>query len=245
MERGRAVGVGTNLEWLSHRGRFASLLYVGITSFVTVQAVAAPITSLFGTGLSGMGDPLPDEAVDPHYQLTMSADPTHSGPRAFVVIDDDWPIGGPWIANSDDAQWIAPRADGDAISFPGQYVYRTTFDLTGFDPNTAEVAGQWATDDLGTDIVINGVSTGQSSNGFATAASFSITSGFVEGINTIDFLLTNSGSVDSPTGLYVIIQGTAEVPEPATLSCLLVGALIGGRIRGPHNVTAGPRRRVG
>ena len=31
----------------------------------------------------------------------------------------------------------------------GEYVYRTTFDLTGFDPATVSVSGMWAADDAG------------------------------------------------------------------------------------------------
>ena len=48
----------------------------------------------------------------------------------------------------------------------GDYVYRTTFDLTGFDPNSAVLTGQWAVDDTGV-LKLNGDSTG------VTAADFS------------------------------------------------------------------------
>ena len=110
------------------------------------------------------------------------------------------------------------------------YVYRTTFDLTGLDPNTAKITGQWSTDDLGGDILINGVSTGQSitvPNAFTQFFSFSVLSGFIAGINTLDFLVVNTpcGSCDgvNPTALRVEMTGTAATPLPAALPLFASG----------------------
>ena len=72
---------------------------------------------------------------------------------------------------------------------------------------------------------INGVSTGQQA-GFATTwTAFAITSGFVAGTNTLDFIVQNSGG---PTGVRVEMSGTADrlgggVPEPASWAMMLVG----------------------
>jgi hypothetical protein len=62
-------------------------------------------------------------------------------------------------------------------------------DLTGLDPTTALVTGQWATDNAGNDILINGISTAQTSGGFNTFTAFMISSNFVPGINTVDFVV--------------------------------------------------------
>jgi hypothetical protein len=48
---------------------------------------------------------------------------------------------------------------------------------------------------------------------------FTIASGFVPGINTLDFVVPNAGG---PSGLIASISGT-EVPEPATLTLLGCG----------------------
>jgi hypothetical protein len=114
----------------------------------------------------------------------------------------------------------------------GIYVYRTTFILGPLIPQTAVLTGLWSTDNAGVDIPINGISTGfttsvvQFQTGFA---SFNITSGFVRGMNALDFVVNNGGAgFDrySPTGLRVEISGTADrVPEPSTVALLGIGIL--------------------
>jgi hypothetical protein len=66
-----------------------------------------------------------------------------------------WPApssGGKWLCNVDN--WNEPT---------GQYVYTTTFDLTGFDPSTAVLTGTWTCDNDGS-ICLNGHSTGISTS---------------------------------------------------------------------------------
>jgi len=86
------------------------------------------------------------------------------------------------------------------------YRYETTFDLTGFYPNATHLAGRWATDNQGVDILINGVSTGQPNTAqFVSWTPFQITSGFVAGINRLTFVVNNGGPGAppgaDPTGL--------------------------------------------
>ena len=57
-----------------------------------------PIPTLFNTGVDNNKMPLLDGETDPHYVLSISADPQFSGPDTKVVFSDGFPIG-PWIYN--------------------------------------------------------------------------------------------------------------------------------------------------
>jgi hypothetical protein len=74
------------------------------------------------------------------------------------------------------------------------------------------------------DVLINGLSTGNAVPvpGYESFHDFSISGGFVPGVNTLDFLVLNGAG---PTGLRVEMIGTA-VPEPGGL--MLFGVAAGG-----------------
>ena len=112
----------------------------------------------------------------------------------------------------------------------GDYTYQTKFDLTGMNPKTAMILGNWACDNEGVEILLNGINVADiTSSSFGSFEPFTIDSGFVSGINTLDFIVDNTpgGSATSnPTGLRVEMSGTADaVPEPCTLALLGVGAV--------------------
>ena len=77
--------------------------------------------------------------------------------------------------------------------------------------------------------IINGVDTGKGTPsaptfGFGALTPFTISSGFVAGVNTLDFIVPNVGG---PSGLQVQISGTATaVPEPSGFQSALAGGLI-------------------
>lgn len=212
-------------------------LIVGLVFAAPVAA--APITSLHSTGLGAAG------AADPHYTLTSA--PAGSGyATAFVVnqngsfpFDAYWAPGGYSPAGAPASGWIAPTANVNTTHPDGYYTYRTTFDLTGFDPATATITGFVAADN-GVRVYLNDGATPAAgmyaSNGYTfTPAAFanqslSITGGFRPGINTLDFVVSNEvQSSGNPTGLRVALSGSAApaaTPEPATLA-VFGGGLIG------------------
>lgn len=181
-----------------------------------VQSNPIPIPGLHNTGeIDAVGE------VDSHYSLIVSSEPLFPGPEAYVS-GNRHPA---WLPNTATSRWISPGPDGSAPYRIGEYVYRTTFDLTGLDPNTASITGNWAIDNQGLDVLINGISTGIAHKyndstilpgPFSEFDVFAISTGLVPGTNTLDFVTYNLDI--SPHGLHVQLSGTAEpIPEPSTL----------------------------
>lgn len=182
-----------------------------------VATLAAPIPKLFNTGVDNSGALLGPNVVDPHYTLVASADTAYPGPEARTLTDA-WPVApaGPWLAKGPSSGWIAPLGNQGSGNAPGDYTYRTTFDLTGFDPDKARIAGKWTSDNGGTDIVLNGTPLGISQGGnFGALSEFTIEFGFVAGVNTLEFIVNNAGDAVNPTGLRVEMIGTVEVAGEA------------------------------
>ena len=173
-------------------------------------AGAAPIPGLYNTGLDSARALLPSGAVDPHYQLIQSADPGFPGPAAIVLNDSGYPIG-TWLANGPTSKWLSPQASQAVGNAAGNYTFRTTFDLTGLEPATALLSLRVTSDNALTAIYLNGVATGLSYGGdFTTLSSAStLSSGFVDGLNTLDFVVNNGGPAANPTGFRAEISGTA------------------------------------
>lgn len=196
------------------------------TGLLAASLLAAPIPKLYNTGVNDAGAPLPAASPDPHYTLIESPDAGFPGPQTFT-LEAGWPVApaGPWIADSAVSRWIAPRARQSIGNAPGTYTFRTTFDLTGFDPAKARISGRWTSDNSGLDIVLNGVSLGLSNGGnFGQFYDFTIESGFVAGVNTLDFQVFNAGDAVNPIGLRVEMLGTVEVAgEPPRLITAPVG----------------------
>jgi hypothetical protein len=173
--------------------------YGSRTSLVSRVSVGAAFSELFNTGVDTNGvvdtNTLPTNP-DPHYALIQSSDYSHLGPDAIVWNMFTFPIAsfnGNFSNPDGKSQWIGTQAD--SYSSPaGQYVYRIKFMLDSVDlTKPASLSGIWYVNEAGSDILINGQSTGNSLPGAASSngkfsAPFSITSGFVAGVNTLDFV---------------------------------------------------------
>ena len=164
-----------------------------------------PIPGLFSTGTDSAGTPLGQNEPDGHYTL-VAPSPVTGTPLAATSAGG-YPIP-PWMADNTASTWITPVAG--TVCAPGDYFYRTTFDLTGRNLASASITGEWATDDTGVDILLNGVSTGvSSSSGFSSWASFQLTNGFVSGLNTLTFRVNNAGLSPNPSGFRAEVTGVA------------------------------------
>lgn len=200
-------------------------LFVVIAAMLAAPAAqAALITTLYNTGVNASGAVLPDGTVgDPHYAL-ISVPGGSTTETRIITSASGFPIP-PYIGDNTLSRWIGPNNSSDIDGPAGRYVFRTTFDLTGLDYTTASIVGGWSTDNDGLDILINGISLGYTTSftQFQTGFSaFAVNSGFVAGINTLDFVVNNGGG---PIGLRVEMSGTA-VPAPGSLA-LAALALLG------------------
>lgn len=193
---------------------------------LATQIYAAPIT-LFNTGVDAAGNALigGDGVADPHYSIFSSTIAgVTTGGSAVTYFN------GAYVANSATSRWISHSANGSPGN--GTTTFRTTFDLTGLDPSSAVITGMNAADNAGT-IILNGTSVGVLNGSFGTLLPFTISTGFINGLNILDFAVTDFGP---PLALRIAdISGTANVagpgngpgqtavPEPVSLALLGIG----------------------
>ncbi len=192
-----------------------------------VHAEAVPIPGLYGTGVDNSNALLSIGAADPHYTITLSPAPNFPAPLSPIVADPTSYQFFNWVSNTSNSQWVSLQREV-SIYTAGLYDYDISFNLTGLNPATAVITGKFAADNNAA-IYLNGTNTGIATPtvGFSSFTPFTISSGFVSGVNTLEFQVTNVFSPDeggpSPTGLQVELSGTANaVPEP--LSLLFLGA---------------------
>jgi hypothetical protein len=204
--------------------RYITILLLAVMAqlaLAPVEVSAVPIANLYNTGLDSVGNYLPAFAPDGNYTVITSP----LGLFTPVATDDtNYPFPA-WVANNPGiSRWIGTSQISSDGPF-GNYTYRTSFVLpVNTNLSSVSISGQWAADNLGLDILVNGNSSGNASGGFSFLTPFSLTSGFQVGVNSIDFIVQNQGG---PTGLRVDkITGNYLVPEPGT--CLLGMISLGG-----------------
>ncbi len=185
---------------------------------------------LFSTSNTGGVYADPFDGVNPFTGVDDGVGAAFESPLVFEidVLASDGTVFNSWVANAPDSAWIAPVQDDYAFAEAGVYDYVMEFDLSSEELAGFRLDGLWATDEAGLDIFINGVSTGQTSSGSSSLSSFSITDGFVAGLNTLVFRVENGGTEPNPTGLRVTFTDAPAppvrpIPEPSTLALLAVG----------------------
>ena len=168
--------------------------------------------------------------------FSLVSTPSSSTPTSpFVTETGQFPFTGTpsWVADSSVSEWISPKGAETSSDGSGNYVYTESFTLgSALDPATASIIGQWTTDNSGF-IELNGVQIGNGTiapgtlQAFASFTSFSITSGFHTGLNTLTFVVNNNtNGTPDVTGLNVQILSTnvsSAVPEPATFAVMGLG----------------------
>ncbi|MBZ5628688.1 MAG: PEP-CTERM sorting domain-containing protein [Acidobacteriia bacterium] len=154
-----------------------------------------------------------------------NANPVTPSGSAYLVAP---PLGYGWVANGGGSNWIAPSTNTGSQGSPaGYYTYQTTFNLNVgpdvFDPSTGTLTGKaWADDGLiaiylnGNELYIGQTGAGQYAWG---EVDYSFTSGFVAGLNTLQFVVYNTPySGVNPTGLNAQYDVVAyQTPEPGSI----------------------------
>lgn len=180
--------------------------------------VIQPEFGVYNTGVDSLGNALPSGSADPHYLLMQSPDGTYAGPYAYAAGSIPSP---PWVLNDANSRWITPRPDGSETA-PGFYRYRLFFQLAAGDVGTAAITADFATDDAARGVFLNGTQVNSSGGGFGGYSQLTIPEGgpFVEGLNTLDFVLENGGASANPTGLRVnnLVLTGATIPPVLRVS---------------------------
>lgn len=139
--------------------------------------------------------------------------------------------------------YIASNTTGSTGGYPGdytQFVFRQTFDLTGYDAANATLSFQWAADDTGEGFAergswlnrftVNGSGfQGIDSDGYYNydAGKIVLLTGFTSGVNTIDFYVQGNGITDGFELKVLSFTGTSTgAPDSASTIGLLGSALI-------------------
>jgi hypothetical protein len=144
-----------------------------------------------GDGLTG-GDP------DPNWQISSAPAELNWKPRPAIVIKN------PIYSSEPDTpgvKWIATDASGPHLP-RGLYVFKTTFDLTGFDPSTAKIQAIATADDCIADVLVNGASTGLSTTSVSLAEQYKHTTLEIPsnrlhgGENAIEIIVRNENAPD-------------------------------------------------
>ena len=173
------------------------------------QPVRVAITTLFNTGLSDDRTQLLLGSEDPHYTVISSPDTSTPPPPTPAIVTNL----NTWLVNTASSQWISVKHPNGGPN--GWYRYRTTFDLTGFDLATVSLSISVAFDNLMDDILLNGSSYmtqlfdqifGPFGTGYTQWHSNTLQEGFIEGENSLDFVVNNTGTY---TGFRAEISGTA------------------------------------
>lgn len=185
------------------------------------------VIGLYSTGVDDDGVLLTPGTIDPHYSLVSS--PAGTGSDVLVQQKLDF-----WKGPPDGANFIS-TVDAGSISLPaGDFVFRTTFDITaGTDLSKVVLTGTWMVDNSA-EIFLNGQSTGVSipfgNDAHQQTHDFVIgnnNGNFITGQNTLELRWNNQAA--GPAGIAMAISGQV-VPEPSSLAFLgLIG--LAGAVR--------------
>lgn len=196
--------------------RLQLLSFLALALWGTTTGTAWGDTIKFSnTGVAVDGSLLVAGTADGNYSLLSSDDPNGTTATATTAHPN-------WQQDTTTAGWISPGSSGTQDWASGYYIYETLLDLTGYDPTTASLSGVIAADNEVSIYLNRGGPALYSGGGFSSSSPFLINSGFVSGINEVDFVVHNDSG---PSGLMVDhTLATANAPTPEASSILLIAS---------------------
>jgi len=211
--------------------RWIACLLIFAGALLAAQGAIADTVPFYNTGVDNSYNPLPGGSPDPHYTMTtISGNVILNNASAIVMSISNYWTGswGGWV-NPTDARWIYNADVGDS-GIRGLYDFKTTFDLTGYIPSTAQLTFVYAMDQYG-DVYLNGVHVASlPDHNWGASISpnlnpFSISSGFQDGINTLEFYITLPDGYD---GLVISDSSLTATPIPIPAALPLFGSGLAG-----------------
>ncbi len=174
----------------------AAIALAGVAYGATFSPAKAAVTDLFNTGVNNAGALLGPAVQDPHYRLISAPAGVPIGPGSL----EQWSVPGYFSQPTASSQWIQPLVEGNAPASPPNYVFGTTFTVPAGE-TALFLSGTWAADDSGVQVLLNGNPLASTPGPFNNQQqAFSFTSGFVPGVNTLQFVVNNTAL---NTGLQV------------------------------------------
>jgi hypothetical protein len=173
-----------------------------------VRTMPAEPFPLFSTGVGlDVGQP------DPHWAIVAISTKPNFKPQLCIVANP-----GSYLVRGlrESGQWLSNAAVSTAQADGCRWTFRTEFDLNGFDPHSASIAGQFAVDDFLIEVRLNGQPMKVSTRGNTSKMSpLKIDHGFVAGKNTLEIVIENARAqpgraATNGMGLCVQLKGAAR-----------------------------------